>query len=99
MTEYTPETDSLPLAVSCVAETKLVVSAVLPSITCAPEIKFVPLSVIEKLPVPVLAGFVPTSVGVGFKIVTALDALAELVAALVAVIVRASGFGSVAGAV
>jgi hypothetical protein len=46
----------------------------------------------------VLAGFVPTSVGVGFKIVTALDPLADAVAALVAVIVNASGFGSVAGA-
>ena len=67
--------------------------------TCAPEIKFVPVSVIEKLPVPVLAGFVPTSVGVGFKIVTALDALAVVVATLVAVIVSESGLGKVAGAV
>jgi hypothetical protein len=69
------------------------------SITVAPDIKFVPVSVIEKLPVPVLAGFVPASVGVGFKIVTALDALAEVLAALVAVIVNAFGFGNEAGAV
>jgi hypothetical protein len=55
--------------------------------------------VIEKLPVPVLAGFVPASIGVGFKIVTALDALAEVLAALVAVIVNAFGFGREAGAV
>ena len=54
---------------------------------------------IEKLPVPVLAGFTPTSVGVGFKIVTALDPLAEVVATLVAVTVKESGLGSVAGAV
>jgi hypothetical protein len=53
----------------------------------------------EKLPVPVLAGFVPASVGVGFKIVTALDAVADVFAALVAVIVSAFGFGRVAGAV
>jgi hypothetical protein len=71
---------------------------VFPSITVAPEIKFVPVSVIEKLPVPVLAGFVPASVGVGFKIVTALVALADIDAALVAVIVNAFGLGSEAGA-
>ena len=94
-----PAVDSLPLAVNCVAETKFVVSGVLPSITCAPEIKLVPVSVIEKLPVPVLAGFVPTSVGVGFKIVTALDPLSEVVAVLVAVTVNAFGLGNVAGAV
>jgi len=47
----------------------------------------------------VLAGFVPDSVGVGFKIVTALDALAEVTAALVAVIVSAFGLGREAGAV
>jgi hypothetical protein len=57
------------------------------------------VSVIEKLPVPVLAGFVPLNVGVGFKIVTALDALAEVTAALVAVMVNAFGLGREAGAV
>ena len=93
-----PAVDSLPLAVSCVEETKVVVSGVLPSITCAPEMKFVPVRVMEKLPVPVLAGFVPTSVGVGFRIVTAMEALADVEAALVAVIVKAFGLGSVAGA-
>jgi hypothetical protein len=71
---------------------------VFPSITVAPDIKFVPVSVIEKFPVPVLAGFVPASVGVGFKIVTALDALAEVTAVLVAVIVSAFGLGREAGA-
>ncbi len=84
---------------SCVDDTKVVVSGVPLSTTCAPEIKFVPVSVIEKLPVPVLAGFTPTSVGVGFKIVTALDPLADVVATLVAVTVSESGLGSVAGAV
>ena len=67
--------------------------------TFAPEIKFVPVNVIEKLPVPVLAGFTPTNVGVRFKIVTALDPLAVVVATLVAVIVSESGLGKVAGAV
>lgn len=67
--------------------------------TVAPEMKLVPVSVMEKFPVPVLAGLMPESVGVGFKIVIALDPLAELTATLVAVIVKAFGFGSVAGAV
>ena len=84
---------------SCVDDTKVVVSGVPLSTACAPEIKFVPVSVIEKLPVPVLAGLTPTSVGVGFKIVTALDPRAEVVTTLVAVIVSESGLGSVAGAV
>jgi hypothetical protein len=84
--------------VSCVDETNVVVSAVPLKYTSAPEIKFVPVNVIEKLPVPVLAGFTPTSVGVGFKIVTALDPLAEVVATLVAVIVNESGLGNVTGA-
>jgi hypothetical protein len=59
----------------------------------------VPVSVIEKLPVPTLAGLVPESVGVGFISVTALDALAVVTAALVAVMVNAFGLGSTAGAV
>jgi hypothetical protein len=67
--------------------------------TFAPETKFVPVNVMEKLPVPVLAGFTPTSVAVGFRIVTALDPLADVVATLVAVIVNESGLGNVAGAV
>ena len=76
----------------------MVVSAMPLRYTFAPEIKFVPVSVIEKLPVPVLAGLVPTNVGVGFKIVTALDPLADVVATLDADTVNASGFGSIAGA-
>ena len=84
---------------SCVEETNVVVSAMPLMYTFAPEIKFVPVSVIEKLPVPVLAGLTPTSVGVGFKIVTALVPLDEVVATLVAVIVSESGLGNVAGAV
>jgi hypothetical protein len=88
-----------PVAVSCVAETKVVVSGVLPNSTCAPETKFVPLTVRLKLPVPMLAGFVPASVGVGFISVTALEALAELGAALVAVTVTVFGLGSEDGAV
>ena len=88
-----------PVAVSCVEETNVVLSGVVPNRTCAPETKFIPVRVTLKLPVPMLAGFVPTSVGVGFISITALEALAELVAALVAVTVTVFGLGSEDGAV
>jgi hypothetical protein len=94
-----PAEDSDPVAVSCVAETNVVVSGIVPSSTWAPETKLLPVRASEKLPVPTLAGFVPLSEGVGFKTVTALEEIAELEATLVAVIVRAFGFGSDDGAV
>jgi hypothetical protein len=94
-----PELDSVSLAVSCVAETNVVASGVVPRSTCAPEMKLVPVTASEKFPVPTLAGFVPESVGVGFKIVTALEEAAEVKAALVAVTVSVLGVGSVDGAV
>jgi hypothetical protein len=53
----------------------------------------------EKLPVPTLAGLVPVSVGVGLSRVTALEAVVELEAALVAVTVRVFGLGRLVGAV
>ena len=58
-----------------------------------------PVTVREKLPVPMLAGFVPVSVGVGFIRVTALEADLEVSATLVAVIVTVFGLGRVVGAV
>jgi len=88
-----------PVALSCVAETKVVLSAVAPRKTCDPARKFVPVIVSEKLPVPMLAGLVPTSVGVGFMSVTTPEALAEVAAALVAVMVTVFGVGSAEGAV
>jgi hypothetical protein len=53
----------------------------------------------EKLPVPTLAGFVPVRVGMGFSKVTALEADAELEAALMALTVRVFGMGSATGGV
>jgi hypothetical protein len=94
-----PAEDSDPVAVSCVAETNVVVSGVVPSSAWAPGTKLLPVTASEKLPVPTLAGFVPTREGVGFQTVTALEEFAELEATLVAVIVRVFGFGSDAGAV
>ena len=88
-----------PVAVSCVAETKVVLRAIAPRNTCDPVRKFVPVIVCENLPMPMLAGLAPTSVGVGFISVTALEALAEVAAALVAVMVTVFGAGSGKGAV
>lgn len=95
----TPAEFADPVAMSCVAETKVVLSAELPRNACDPVRKFAPLMVSEKLPVPMLAGLVPVRVGVGFMSVTALDALEELEAALVAVTVTEFGVGTAAGAV
>ncbi len=58
-----------------------------------------PVTVRVKLPVPMLAGFVPVSVGVEFMSVTALEAVLEVSAALVAVMVTVLGLGNAAGAV
>ncbi len=94
----TPTVGAEPVAVSCVDDTKVVASGVVPNRTWAPEMNLVPDTVSEKLPVPTLAGFVPTSVGVGFMSVTAVEALADVDAALVALTVTVFGFGSDAGA-
>ena len=91
--------DAEPVAVSCVAETKVVVSGAVPSRTCAPETKLLPVTARVKLPVPTFAGFVPTSPGVGLSKVTSLDAFAEPEATLVAVMVSVLGLGSDQGAV
>jgi hypothetical protein len=93
-----PAEDSDPVAVSCVAETNVVVSGIVPSSTWAPGTKLLPVRASEKLPVPMLAGFVPVREGVGFKTVTALEEFVELEAMLVAVIVRVFGVGSDDGA-
>ena len=81
------------------AETKVVVSGVVPSSTCAPDTKLLPVMASEKLPVPTLAGFVPLRRGVGLSRVTALEAVAELEATLLAVIVSVLGLGIDDGAV
>jgi hypothetical protein len=94
-----PAEDSVPVAVSCVAETKVVVNGTVPSITCAPDTKLLPVMASEKLPVPTLAGFVPLRTGVGLSRVTALEAVAELEATLLAVIVSVLGLGIDVGAV
>lgn len=87
------------MAVSCVAETKVVCSAVVPKRTFAPFTNLLPVTVSEKLPVPTLAGLMPLRTGVGLSRVTALEPVAVVCAELVALMVTVFGFGSVEGAV
>jgi hypothetical protein len=64
----------------------------------APCTKLVPVIARVKLPMLVLEGVMPAMVGVGFISVTALDAVAEEDAVLVAVTVTVFGVGREAGA-
>ena len=94
-----PAVVALPVALSCVEETKVVERATPLRRTCAPETKLLPVMVREKLPRLVEAGETPTSVGVGLRSVTALEADLVMSAALVAVTVTVLGEGRVEGAV
>lgn len=94
-----PAEVTLPVAVSCVEETKVVESGVLVRRTCAPWTKLEPLTVSEKLPRLVEAGEMPVREGVGLRRVTAEEADWVLSAALVAVIEIVLGEGRVVGAV
>jgi len=90
---------ALPVAVNCVEETNVVVSAVLLNITCAPDTKLLPVTVSIKLPRFVDPGEMPLSVGVGFHNVTEAEPDFVVSAVLVAVTLIVLGDGSVAGAV
>jgi hypothetical protein len=94
-----PAVGAVPVAVSWVEETNVVDMGADESSTWAPRMKFVPVIVMLNAPVPVLDGVMPATVGVGFNRVTALEAVAEDDAALVAVRVTVFGEGSEAGAV
>jgi hypothetical protein len=97
--ENVPEEEAVPVAVSCVEETKVVESAELERRTCAPETKLLPVMVREKLPRLVEAGDMPVRTGVGFMSVTELVEDLEVSAELVALTVTELGDGRVAGAV
>jgi hypothetical protein len=98
-TENVPEEEAVPVAVSCVEETKVVEIGELERRTCAPETKLLPAMVREKLPRLVEAGEMPVRTGVGFMSVTELVEDLEVSAELVALTVRVLRDGSVVGAV
>lgn len=91
--------DSVPLAISCIADVNVVVSAVPANSTFAPFTKLLPLMVSEKLPAVIVVGWMLASIGVGFQSVTALCPAALESAALTACTVTVFGLGNVAGAV
>jgi hypothetical protein len=98
VTGNVPAPLALPVAVSCVPETKLVVRAAPFSSTTAPETKLLPVTVSVKLPTLVAAGEIPANVGVAFHNVTVLEPDLLVSAALVAVTVTVFGEGKLAGA-
>lgn len=94
-----PAEFSVPLALSCIDETKVVVSAEPFSRTCAPFTKLLPVIESVKLPALTDAGAMLLNTGTGFHSVTLLFPLAPESAALTASIVMLLGFGRLAGAV
>jgi hypothetical protein len=90
---------SAPLAVSCMDETNVVVSAEPFNRTCAPLTKLWPVIDNVKLPALTDVGAMLPNTGVGFHTVTLLSPVALASAALMASIVTLSGFGKLAGAV
>src|ERR1700741_1114983 len=62
-----PAVEALPVAVSCVEETKVVERAVALRRTCTPETNWAPVTEREKLPKLLEAGEMPVRVGVGFS--------------------------------
>jgi hypothetical protein len=99
VTPKVPAVDAVPVAVSCVEDTKVVVADAPPKSTCAPFTKFVPVTLSVYAPAAKVAGLTLPMVGVGFHKVTALAALAVESAAETAVMVTVLGFGKLAGAV
>jgi hypothetical protein len=98
-TANVPAEDSLPVAVSCVDETKVVASGAPARRTCAPLTNPAPFTVIAKAPAGTEVGAMLASTGAGFSKVTALLPVALASAELTARTVTVFGLGSVFGAV
>ena len=99
LTVNVPALGAEPVAVSCPAETNLVVTAVPPNSTCAPGTKLLPLIVSVYAPAAKLGGLTLLIAGVGFHSVTLLVAFTAEFAAAVAPILIVLGLGRLAGAV
>jgi hypothetical protein len=94
-----PACDALavPVAVSSVADTNMVVSACPAKFTFAPLTNLLPVTVSMNGPTPMLLGFTALNTGVGFTSVIVADAFLEGSATLVAVIVIVFGLGTTPG--
>jgi hypothetical protein len=97
--EKVPADASLPIAVSCVEDTKVVASGAPARRTWAPLAYPLPFTVIANAPAGTDVGAMPVSTGTGFCNVTALLPVAEASAELTARTVTVLEFGIVAGAV
>ena len=94
-----PEDGAVPVAVSVVDETNVVLSGVPANKTCAPFTNPLPVTVSEIAPTLKVAGFTLAMAGMGLNKVTLLVPLEFAPAALTAVIVMVLGFGTADGAV
>src|SRR5271156_3314102 len=99
LTANVPALGADPVAVSCVAETNVVLIAAPPNDTCAPLTNLLPVSVSEDAPAVNVAGLTLLSTGVSFHSVTSLVPFALESAADVALMVIVFGFVRTAGAV
>src|ERR1700682_99749 len=90
---------AVPVAMSCVEDTRVVVSVVVPKRIVAPVAKFVPVAVNVKAPTGIEVGVTETSWGVGFSSVTPLLPVFVVSAVSVAPIVIVFVAGGNCGAV
>jgi hypothetical protein len=97
-TAKVPADVSLPVAVSCVEETKLVASGAPARRTCAPLTNPAPFTVIAKAPAGTDVGAMPATTGTGFCKVTALLPVALASAELTARTLTLFETGIVGGA-
>ena len=79
---------AVPVAVSFVADTRVVLSIAEPNCTCAPVAKCAPFTVNVNAPTGIAAGAIVVTCGMGLSSVTALDAVLVASAVSTAVIVR-----------
>lgn len=89
----------MPVAVNCIDETKVVVSAEPLNSTCAPFTKLLPVIESVKFPASTAVGAMLLNTGKGFHSVTLLFPFALESDVLTASIVTLFGFGRLAGAV
>jgi hypothetical protein len=90
---------AVPVAVICVADTRFVVSAVVPKSRVAPGAKFAPVTVSVKVPTGIEVGVTEAICGVGLFSVTMLLAVMAVLAVSVALTVTELGVGGNCGAV
>ena len=90
---------TLPVAVSFVLDTNVVLSAVEPIFATAPLTKLLPFKVMVKLPESICGGVAEESCGTGFNKVVTVEAVRPLWFGTAAAIVTALGDGSDADAV